>query len=631
MAQYKDATGNVIEVGNPELNPGLIAGRTLVENQPASGSIAPPVTTTPPPAPAAPMTMQGTTSPTTQPTQPGATAPNALQMPSNGSVVDLLNMAGVDSSAQNRAVLAKQFGIEGYSTKGGTAAQNQDLAKKFLAAFNATGSIPTPETSAAGRSGVNDMMEKTAPKNEQDVQANFFDTYGSMNPVEKSLYDAINTAISTPVTKTSLVDEYKALLTEQGVPALRTELLNIKKIMDGTEDDIRDEITKAGGFATESQVAALTGARNKTLLKQATNLSDQLAIQEDYVDQLMQFSQLDRKDVEDQVDRKLGLQEKLLNLNQKMKDAAKDNYQKVIDKVGFQGFADLFKGDARGMKAAEKALGLPEGSLENEAFMAAAAAKDKDLQFISGTENQQSGVFDKKTGKFTPFAGGGGGGGATGASQKLPQSYQNAIDIIVGSGKFTKAQEKAVINSINNGEDPFVVVKNQAKNLLGQTGDTKLTSYEVAKEQLERVEDSLATYYAKGGKTNIFSGNYEKTINKLGEVKDPELVEIATEIAASLQIYRNAVSGTAYSVQEGQDIAKIFPGINKTEGLNEAILNGRMRAFDSTIDSTYESVLGGTYYDLKAADMSQKAGFDYDAARASGYSNEEIIRHLNSI
>lgn len=211
-------------------------------------------------------------------------------------------------------------------------------------------------------------------------------------------------------------------------------------------------------------------------------------------------------------------------------------------------------------------------------------------------------------------------------------AYTGALNVILGSGKFTKDQKASLITAVNNGEDPFAVIKNQAKTILGQAGETKLTSYEVAKGQLEKVEESLNAYYAAGGNTNLLNGKYEDVINRLGEVEDPKLVEIATEIAASLQIYRNAVSGTAYSVQEGEDIAKIFPGINKSEGLNKAILAGRMRAFDSTIDDTYRAALGSTYDALKQvdqagvkADMSDK-DFVESSLNAVGASYDEVLK-----
>lgn len=180
--------------------------------------------------------------------------------------------------------------------------------------------------------------------------------------------------------------------------------------------------------------------------------------------------------------------------------------------------------------------------------------------------------------------------------------YAGVVQTILGSGKFTKDQAKAIANSINNGEDPATVIKNQAKNIMGQTEATSLTKYESAKSSLQDVQKSLADYYAAGGKTDVFSGNYEKVINKLGTLNDPALVDLATQIQANLQIYRNAVSGTAYSAQEGTDIATIFPGINKTEGLNTAILKGRMKAFDSTIDGTYKATIGSAYDKLKAAE-----------------------------
>lgn len=178
-----------------------------------------------------------------------------------------------------------------------------------------------------------------------------------------------------------------------------------------------------------------------------------------------------------------------------------------------------------------------------------------------------------------------------------PNSYGGAISTILGSGKFTKAQASQIANSINNGEDPLTVVKNNAKNILGQTEATNVTKYEAAKSAMEGLQSSLAEYYASGGDTGVFTGSYEKTLNKLGQVNNPKLVDLATQIQSQLQVYRNAVSGTAFSDQEGKDIASIFPGINKSQGLNQATISGRLKAFDSTIDGTYQSALGAKTYD----------------------------------
>ena len=179
--------------------------------------------------------------------------------------------------------------------------------------------------------------------------------------------------------------------------------------------------------------------------------------------------------------------------------------------------------------------------------------------------------------------------------------YAGALSIVLGSANFTAQQKQSIVQAVNNGQDPAAVIKNQAKNIMGSNEATTVTKYETAQSSLKDIQQNLKDFYSFGGNTDIFSGNYEKVINKLGAVNNPKLVDLATQIQANLQIYRNAVSGTAYSAQEGADIASIFPGINKTEGLNNAILAGRMKAFDSTIDGAYRSALGSTYDQVKSA------------------------------
>ena len=209
--------------------------------------------------------------------------------------------------------------------------------------------------------------------------------------------------------------------------------------------------------------------------------------------------------------------------------------------------------------------------------------------------------------------------------------YAGALSVILGSEKFTKEQKTAVVNAVNNGQDPVAVIKNQAKNVIGATEATKLTNYEVARDTLKDIKTNLDLYYSMGGKTNIFKGNIENVTNKLGGVNDPNLVGLATQISSQLQVYRNAVSGTAYSVQEGQEISKVFPGINKTEGLNKAITDGRLKAFNSTIDSTYKTVLGDTYEGLKKTEelpvsnpFSQSLGITPTTGQSSAIFNSTI-------
>lgn len=227
----------------------------------------------------------------------------------------------------------------------------------------------------------------------------------------------------------------------------------------------------------------------------------------------------------------------------------------------------------------------PDGSYSEPTPEQRAAGKGSHLDYRVFTEDKQLG---------------------TNTVGNISQISQKALDIIFGSEKFTQDQKQSIQTAITTGEDPFTVVKNQAKNIMGQTQATSLDKYETAKTQMISIQNLLNDFYKNNGKTDIFKGTYEKVYNKLGEVNDPKLVGIATNIAAALQIYRNAVSGTAYSEQEGKDIASIFPGINKTEGLNKAIVNARLQAFDTTIDGTYRNTLGNVYDELKANEIANE-------------------------
>lgn len=338
---------------------------------------------------------------TGSPQQTGANAQNMAQQgqlvaPPNGSVVDLLNTAGQDSSFASRQQLAQQFGIQNYT---GTAAQNTDLSQKYLDAYNAKKGTQVPQNGGDARSALNESLSTTTDAG--SPTQSFYDAYGSMAPVEASLYSQINQILSSPATTQSFSDQYQQLVQAQGIPALQTQLMNVNNIMNGTEDDIRSEITAAGGFATNSQVEALTAARNKTLLTQANSLQSQLQLKQDYVNQIMQFSQADRADVEKQVDQKLGLTTQLSDLEDKMNNAAKSNYQSIVSRIGYSGLAASLKNDPQQQEKAEELLGLGKGSLSDPGFIASSDAGQ-----VLGSAATGYFSYNPFTGETTPIAGG---------------------------------------------------------------------------------------------------------------------------------------------------------------------------------------------------------------------------------
>lgn len=309
-------------------------------------------------APATAAQPATTSTATTQQPQPQP----GLVMPANGSVVDLLAGAGQDSSYAARTQLAQQYGIQNYS---GTAAQNQELSKKYIEAHNALKSTAVPQNPADARNAIAGYQDA----NKQEQQANptqqFMDMYGSMNPIEANLYQQLSSQLSSANTQQSLTDTYTQLAKEQGIQDLNLQLADINKIMTGTEDDIRAEITNAGGFATESQVQGLVTARNKTLLTQANYLQNTINAKNDYVDRIVSLTQADRAQVNDDLDRKLGITNTLISMSQNMENNAKDNYKAIVDSVGWGGLAASLKDSPTQLKNVEKMFGLAPGELQS--------------------------------------------------------------------------------------------------------------------------------------------------------------------------------------------------------------------------------------------------------------------------
>ena len=318
--------------------------------------------TTPQPQVTTPVAPSATTTPTTPQQPAGTTQPLAYDPAVNPSVIDLLNTAGQDASFANRQTLAQQYGIQNYT---GTAQQNIELGKKFTEAFNQLKGGSIPETGAtAGTALDQHFAQKPGEETPQGTpEQRFFDTLGAMNPIEANLFQQLSGLLSATNNQQSLREFYDQEFKEQGIEALNLELADINRIMEGTEDDIRAEISNSGGFATESQVKAITGARNKTLLKQANYLSNVLQSKNDYLDRIVSLTQADREQVSKDLDRKLGITETLFNMSQSMTNAAKDNYKTIINSVGWEGLAQSI-GDSPSQQAyVENLFGLGKGAL----------------------------------------------------------------------------------------------------------------------------------------------------------------------------------------------------------------------------------------------------------------------------
>lgn len=290
-----------------------------------------------------------------------AAQPGYLTMPQNGSVVDLLNLAGQNSSFDAREQLAAQYGIAGYR---GTAGQNKELSKNFLEAFNAQKGKDAPQSAAEAGTALDEYFKETAVDEVKDPQKAFIDAYANMNPVEANLYEQVSNLLSTQQAQTSLVDTYQQMAAASGLEELNLELADINRIMEGTEDDIRSEIEATGGFATESQVRGLSAARNKTLLREANYLQNVINSKNDYIKQVVNLTKADREALDRDLNNKLGITQMLVSMSDNMTTRARENYEMIVDQVGWEGLAQTLNGNPEQTAYVEKMFGLGKGELD---------------------------------------------------------------------------------------------------------------------------------------------------------------------------------------------------------------------------------------------------------------------------
>lgn len=217
-------------------------------------------------------------------------------------------------------------------------------------------------TGAQGSQAVNQY----SPASSNTVASNFVKT----DPYIDSLVKAWQDYISPQNQRKSLSDTYNQMLTDSGVQAIDTELLNMKSVIEGSEDDIRTEITKAGGFATNSQVLALTNARNKQLIKNYNTLLDTRNAKEKYLQTAIGLEQADRESADQRFESAFSMGTQIATLQNQMQTNARNQMQWLATNIGMDGLYEATGGDRFALDLVEQTLGIPRGGLYGAATQA---------------------------------------------------------------------------------------------------------------------------------------------------------------------------------------------------------------------------------------------------------------------
>lgn len=595
---FNASTGQVLSGTSAPPNPfAAPTTATAPASQPASQT--PPTPAPVQSSPSAPTTTPSSTTtgaPTQQGTQTGTTMLSPQQM--------------------TPEQIKQYYESQGQAVNPLSPAQWLEQQKKYNSAFNTAKDDPNVPQSQSDFNQTDIAAGLNETEDEDPLKA-AIEAMGDMDPVTKSIFDYMSSAVSAATTKTSLVEEFKTLYKDELGP-LNTELMDINRIMDGTEDDIRDEVAAASGFVTESQVQAMTLARNKTLLKRASQLQEAIDQKTDYINQIVKLTGMDRDAVEKDLDRKLGLAETVATTFTAMKTAARDSYNKVIENVGYKGLSRALMGNPKALADAEKTLGLAKGALSNQTFLDLMkdpnAAETKPFQHVSATDNQPGGYFDPNTGKFVSYGYGGGGGAGSnltspnGENSAYYDAFRNAI---IGLGPQTRgpvtndfsgymqrgdlAGAKEYITSLAINRAPA----EQQSRLVGRAGGIAA---------LDDIQGLILAAKAKNANLNLYTGTTLEIAQKLGSTPDPDLSYIGARMKMAVQDYRRAMSGVAFSEPESKEYKAIMPDVYSIEGLNMAKIMAARDAFNANNRALLSTYMGGqrTYDALYGAPTASK-------------------------
>lgn len=291
--------------------------------------------------------------------------PNAIAAQQAG-----LPNPGINTSQPNPATTAVQPGssavtgtLPGQTTP--STFTSADVAKQYGATLsqgfqNAVNSgTPPPQDAGSARSAVTSFTPPASTPTTTPNVDNFFAT----NKTLQQQTDDLMNYLSPPEQVKALADEAAKIKTDKDTLAgLNVQDMNIENLKAGTADDIRTEITKTNGFATESQIQALTVARNNTLIKEQNVLRQKINNQQNLINNEQTLLQEDKQMALTQFSQRSNVLQLVQQNQQNILNASRDAIKTLMSTPG--GLA-AYASDPKQAAQAEKIMGFAPGTISN--------------------------------------------------------------------------------------------------------------------------------------------------------------------------------------------------------------------------------------------------------------------------
>lgn len=414
-------------------------------------------------------------------------------------------------------------------------------------------------------------------------------------PEDKSLADRIKEMLGfAPSAPTSTVDTYNQLAEQQGLAQQQQEVADLSAQLGAitaqtktqqlgleTQDVRRTQGVldrQQGQIAREQAIralpisAALNAAQgrlsaaqdniNTILTLTQKDNEAQYQYQKDQLDYAIQFATADQE---------ARLQQQKTELDAQKAQVDEFNKVNAIYTKAAMDAGDFKTAGALATATSYEELSQLASQIQNT---------NQDLQFVSGTDNQPSGYFNKNTGVFTSLGGGGGKGAGVSVAGLTPEQ---ASDPFVAKMLATKGG-KPLTDTFAQKIDKGLVVLGQIGALQTNIDNTKTgpilglfkgnnpwdTNAQTIKAQLNAIVPNLArgVYGEVGVLTDNDIANYSKTLPNLKSTEDVRNAVLGITIDMIGKSIKNTL---AVNAANGKDVSGFVDLYNEMNATRDSI------------------------------------------------------------
>lgn len=229
-------------------------------------------------------------------------------------------------------------------------------------------------------------------------------------------------------------------------------------------------------------------------------------------------------------------------------------------------------------------------------------------------------------------SGAGGGGSSSG-------TYGSDLDALIGTtesiipSKFGQETFRKNIAKARTEADKISLIASVVLGKADAATKTDFTNQAVGIKQIDKAIKMLD----EGAETGVLQAGAQYAFNVVGKDFDPKLAQINQLLISAIQPYRNSVTGAAWGTQEDGEYQQLFGSTKYSpEELKQRLVGVKevLASKSSTALGSYVNPLG-TYGDpfntgsiATGSDIASRvdaAGYDYEAMRADGLSDSEIL------